>query len=140
MQQVKAEFRRLQKELDPVGPIQQCERFIVQQVAQVVQEQVRFDKTYAAVKECQKALGQLVKTEIAHAKEEQGGSSLNLMSAFAEQHAFFAEQAKHTDLALAEIRDMGKNRQHAASENFRKIHAAIESVRSCTEDITSKVG
>merc|ERR1719424_1213769 len=34
---------------------------------------------------------------------------------------------------------MNKTRQHAASENFRKIHAAIESVRFCTEDVRSKV-
>merc|ERR1719188_2930661 len=61
------------------------------------------------------------------------------MSAFAEQHSFFAEQAKHTDLALAEIREMNKHRQQAASENFRKIHAGIESVRFCTEDVRSKV-
>jgi hypothetical protein len=139
LQQVRAEFRRLQKEFDPLGPIQQCKDSIVQQVVNVMHEHFKFDKTCAAVKECQKTLGQLVRTEIANAKAEQGSSALNLMSAFAEQHSFFAEQAKHTELALAEIRDMGKNRQHSASENLKKIHAAIESVRVCTEDVRSKM-
>ncbi|CAK0896139.1 unnamed protein product [Prorocentrum cordatum] len=139
VQQVKVELGRLQKELDPVEPMQQCEVSIRQHVVQVVEEHAKFDKTYAAVKECQKTLGQLVKTEIANAKGEQGSSALNLMSAFAEQHSFFAEKARHTDQALAEIREMHKNKQQAASENLKKVHAAIESVKSCTEDMKSKV-
>jgi hypothetical protein len=140
--QVKAEVAQLRNDVDPTRPIQQCTDAISQQVKadiHFMQVGLAQDKTLAAIKECQKSVVNLVRSELNSMRSELGGSSKSLVAVVQDCQRSVAKQAEKADVIHVEVKEMHHQRQQASADNFRRIQTFMDNVKSFVTDVKACV-